>query len=45
MRYNESFVLAFIHHKVDVILRNGPLDELATYPSLCFLRLAYGRIL
>lgn len=39
MRYNESFVLAFIQHKVDVILRNGPLDELATYPSLCFLRL------
>lgn len=39
MRINESKTLAFISHKADIILHNGPLDELAGNGEECFRRL------
>lgn len=39
MRHNEKTTIEFIQHKADIILRNGPLDELASHPAQCFFRL------
>ena len=39
MRYNEKKTIEFIRHKVDIILNNGPLDELDSDPAICFYRL------
>lgn len=39
MRFNDSKTKAFIAHKADIILQNGPLDELAGNGWNCFHRL------
>lgn len=39
MRFNDSKTKAFIAHKADIILQNGPLDELAGNGEECFQRL------
>ena len=39
MKINESKTIAFISHKTDIILRNGPLEELAGKGEECFRRL------
>lgn len=39
MRYNEAKTRELLSRKTEIILRNGPVEELASDPALCFFRL------